>query len=116
MEHIFLPVENVSDFACYSVIDKDTIRAYKSMPAINSSSDYVDFFINSHYLEKEGNQTWGNWSQNLPSCISSSAISTDFYYRNDLPEVLVIFIILVVFVTYFPRKLLNVFYKRGFNL
>lgn len=116
MKHIFLPVENIGDFACYSVIDKDTIRAYKNRPALDSSSEYTDFYVNSHYLEKTGVQSWGNWQSNLPSCISSNSITNDFWYRNDLPDILIIFIILVVFVTYFPRKLLNVFYKRGFNL
>ena len=30
MKHIYLPIENVNDFACYTVQDKDTIRAYKT--------------------------------------------------------------------------------------
>lgn len=116
MEHIFLPVENVSDFACYSILDKDTIRAYRTMPALDSTSNYVDFFVNSHYLEKEGTQQWGQWTSSLPVCISNSAITNDIYYRNDLDSILIIFLCIVIFVTYFPRKLLNIFYKRGFNL
>ena len=116
MKHLYLPVDNVSDYACYTVQDKDTIRAYKTMPALDSSSDYVDFYINSHYLEKYGSQSWGQWQSYLPTCISSSSITNDIYYRNDLDSILVIFLCIVVFVTYFPRKLLNIFYKRGFNL
>ena len=116
MEHIFLPVDNVNDFACYSVLDKDTIRAYRTMPAIDSSSNYVDFYINSHYLQKEGSQSWGQWQSYLPTCISNSSITNDIYYRNDLDSILLIFLCIVVFVTYFPRKIINVFYKRGFNL
>lgn len=116
MEHIYLPIDSVSDFACYTIYDKDTIRAYKTTPAVDTSSDYVDFYINSHYLENEGTQSWGNWQSYLPTCISSSAITNDIYYRNDLDSILVIFLCIVVFVTYFPRKLLNIFYKRGFNL
>lgn len=116
MKHIYLPIENVNDFACYTVRDKDTIRAYKTMPSLNSSSDYVDFYINSHYLENKGTESWGQWQSYLPTCISSSSITNDIYYRNDLDSILVIFLCIVVFVTYFPRKLLNIFYKRGFNL
>ena len=54
MTNIYLPIDNVSDFACYSVYDKDTIRAYYTQPHIDSSSEYVDFFVNSHYLQKTG--------------------------------------------------------------
>lgn len=116
MKHIYLPIENLNDFACYTVEDKDTIRAYKTMPRLDSSSDYVDFYINSHYLEKEGTESWGQWQSYLPTCIISSSITNDIYYRNDLDSILVIFLCIIVFVTYFPRKLLNIFYKRGFNL
>lgn len=116
MKHIYLPIENVNDFACYTIKDKDTIRAYKTMPSIDSSSDYLDFYINSHYLDKEGTESWGQWGSYLPTCISTSSITNDIYYRNDLDSILVIFLCIVVFVTYFPRKLLNIFYKRGFNL
>ena len=45
MTNIYLPIDNVSDFACYSVYDKDTIRAYYTQPHIDSSSEYVDLSI-----------------------------------------------------------------------
>ena len=45
-----------------SVYDKETIRAYVQQPQLDSSSQYVDFYINSHYLQKTGTQTWGQWN------------------------------------------------------
>lgn len=112
MKNIFLPVDNVSDFACYSVVDKDTIRAYVNRPEINTTSNYVDFYINSHYLEKEGTQTWGSYTQYLPVCISSSAISNDIYYRNDLPDILIMFTIFSVFIFLIPIKLFLRLFRR----
>lgn len=112
MKNIYLPVDSVSDFECYSVLDKDTIRAYVNKPQINTSSNYVDFYINSHYLEKEGTQTWGSYTQYLPVCISSSAITTDFYYRNDMPQILVMFIILSIFVFLIPIKIFTRLFRR----
>ena len=112
MKNIYLPVDSVSDFACYSVLDKDTIRAYVNMPQLNTSSNYVDFYINSHYLEKEGTQTWGSYTQYLPICISSSAITTDFYYRNDMSQILVIFIILSIFIFLIPIKIFGRLFRR----
>ena len=112
MKNIFLPVDDISDFACYSVVDKDTIRAYVNRPQLNSSSNYVDFYINSHYLEKEGTQTWGSYTQYLPVCISSSAITNDFYYRNDLPGILFMFIIFSIFIFYIPIKVFLRLFRR----
>ena len=92
MDNIYLPIENVNDFACYSIYDKDTIRAYYTKPALDSSSNYVDFYINSHYLQKTGTQSWGQWNSSLPTCLSSDLITTDYYYRNDFPSILIKFI------------------------
>lgn len=112
MKNVYLPIDNVNDFACYSVLDKDTIRAFSSMPQINTSSNYVDFYINSHYLEKEGTQTWGSYVQYLPECISSDAITTDFYYRNDMSQILIMFIILCIFIFYIPIKVFLRLFRR----
>ena len=112
MKNVYLPIDNVNDFACYSVLDKDTIRAYSSRPQINTSSNYVDFYINSHYLEKEGTQTWGSHVAYLPECISSDAITTDFYYRNDMSQILIMFIILCIFIFYIPIKVFLRLFRR----
>lgn len=105
MEHIYLPIENVSDFACYVVRDKDTVRAYYSKPAINSNSDYVDFYVNSHYLSKTGNESWGQWTSNLPTCLSSSSITNDIEYRFDYFESLMLFVLLLFVLFWLPLKL-----------
>ena len=112
MKNIYLPVDSVSDFACYSVVDKDTIRAYSQRPQLNSSSNYVDFYINSHYLEKEGTQTWGSYIQYLPVCISENSITNDFYYRNDLPGILIIFTIFSIFIFLIPIKIFLRLFRR----
>lgn len=113
MSNIYLPINNVSDFACYSVYDKDTIRAYRDRPQIDSSSEYVDFFINSHYLQKTGIQSWGQWSNTLPTCISSNSITTDYYYRNDFADILLIFIIFAIVCIYLPFKLFSRIFRKG---
>lgn len=112
MDNIYLPVDNINEFDCYVIQDKDTIRAYKNMPNLNSTSDYVDFYINSHYLEKKGNQSWGNYSQYLPTCISSAAITNNFYYRNDFLDILLIFSIFVIFTIFLPIKVFGRLFRR----
>mgnify|MGYP006331623239 FL=1 len=113
MENIYLPICNVNDFACYSIYDKDTVRAYYTKPALDSSSNYVDFFINSHYLQKTGIQSWGQWNSSLPTCLSSDSITTDYYYRNDFPDILLIFIIFAIVGIYLPFKLISRIFRKG---
>lgn len=106
MNNVYLPVDNFNDFACYSVIDKDTIRAYRTTPQIDSSSEYVDFYINSHYLEKTGIQSWGQWSSTLPTCLPFNSFTNDFYYRNDFIYILLEFTIIALLCVYLPFKLI----------
>lgn len=113
MKNIYLPIDNVNDFACYSIYDKDTVRAYYTKPALDSSSDYVDFYINSHYLQKTGTQSWGQWNSSLPTCLASDSITTDYYYRNDFPDILLIFIIFAIFGIYLPFKLISRIFRKG---
>lgn len=116
MKKIYLPVDNVFDFACYSVYDKDTIRAYYSKPAYNSSSDYIDFYINSHYLEKTGIQTWGQSSYySLPQCLPQNSIVNDSFYRTDLFSSLIIFSLLTLIIFWIPLKLTYFRLFRRFN-
>lgn len=115
MEHIYLPIDNVGDFACYSVYDKDTIRAYKTKPAINSNSDYVDFFVNSHYLFKNGNQSWAQWNSTLPICLPTSSITNEIEYRFDYFESLALFVLLLFVLFWLPLKLTFFRLFRRFN-
>lgn len=113
MEHVYLPVDNVSDFACYTIQDKDTIRAYYTQPKLDSSSEYVDFYINSHYLEKTGSQSWGQWASTLPTCMATNSITNDYYYRNDFADILSIFFIISLVCVYLPFKLFSRIFRKG---
>lgn len=112
MDTIYLPINSTSDYSCYTVRDKDTIRAYKTRPSINSNSDYVDFYVNSHYLQKTGNESWGNWNSNLPVCIDSNLITNDFEYRTDFADIMIIFFIFAIFIYYLPIKLFSRVLRR----
>ena len=113
---IYVPYENVSDYACYVVYDKDTIRAYIQTPQISSTSDYRDFYINSHYIYRQGSQTWGNYNPNLTTCLSTSQITNDFYYRNDLSDILVCFFIISLVCVYFPYKIFSRAFGRWLKI
>ena len=112
MKNIYLPVNNFNAFACYSVIDKDTIRAYRTQPQIDSSSEYVDFYINSHYLQKTGTQSWSYYTEYLPTCIDKNSITNNYYYRNDFTSSLFIFTIFAIFGIMIPIKIFVRLFRR----
>lgn len=109
-------VPNLSDYACVYLKDKDTLRAYKQQPNFNSTSEYVDYYVNSHYLFTQGTQEWGNstYYNSLPVCLNSEKLTNDFYYRNDFASILFIFIVFAIVILYFPIKIWSrIFKKKG---
>lgn len=97
-------------YSCYVVLDKDTIRAYHEVPTYQSSVAYTDFYINSHYLTNTGVQRFYN--DYSIDCLDSSTLTTDFYYRNDLSDILLSFLIIVIIIFGIPYYLLKKFFRR----
>lgn len=113
---IYVPFENITDFKCYTIYDKDTIRAYVQTPQIGGSSNYTDYYVNSHYLSRNGTQQWGQYTQSLPVCVDTNKITNDFYYRNDLSNILTIFLILCIFCVFIPYKIFSRAFGRWFKV
>lgn len=111
MSKVYVPLSDIDDFACYSVFSSDVIRADYDVPRVNSSSDYIDYYINSHYLEKKGSQTWGSYNSNLPVCIDKAEITNFYGYRNDFAEILIISLILIGVCWFIVSKLIKTLLK-----
>lgn len=109
MTKIYIPVENVSDYKCYELINQDTIRVYLDTPVYNQNIRHKDIYINSHYLESNVSTTWywyNNESSksNLPVCINTDNITNKVEYSNDFCDSLIITFILLIICFYFPYK------------
>lgn len=115
MTKIYLPLEEGQHYACYVVYDKDTIRAYSTTPTYNNSSYFTDYFINSHYLSRDGYQTWGQYG-NLPTCLDNSLITNDFYYRNDIADILISTFIIFIICVWMPLKLFTRIFGRWLKI
>ena len=98
-----MPQDNTYN-KCYVVQNEEVIRVYDRKPSYNVSYNYRDYFIKSDYIFKDGTGTWSQYST-LPTCLSDSIITNDFYYRQDITSILVIFSIFVIFTIYLPIKL-----------
>lgn len=108
---IFVP-ETTTYNKCYVVQSEGVIRGYDTYPRNNVSYNYRDYYINSSYIYRDGNGSWSQYTT-LPTCLSDSVITNDFYYRQDLPNILVMFLIINVFGIYLPIKIFSKLFRKG---
>lgn len=106
MSKIYVPELNNS--YCVVVYNHNTLRVYNTTPEINQSTNYTDYFINSHYLSKTGSEVLTSGV----TCLSVADLTTDVYYRNDFDSILVIFFILLLICFYFPYRIISRFFGR----
>lgn len=96
---------------CAYIYSSDIIRVYASQPRQNATISYKDYYIKSSYIYNDGSTTFSQYST-LPTCINSSRITTDVYYRNDFPEILFLFIGLAFVCLWVPWRLYLRIFRR----
>lgn len=96
---------------CAYIYNSDIIRVYDTVPQSGRTIAYKDYYIKSSYIYNEGSTTFSNYST-FPSCIASSRITTDIYYRNDLPSILIIFFAFVIIGILLPLKIFMRMFRR----
>lgn len=104
-------VPNYVSTNCAYIYNSDIIRVYDTVPQSGRTIAYKDYYIKSSYIYNEGSTTFSNYST-LPSCIASSRITTDIYYRNDLPSILIIFFAFVIIGILLPLKIFMRMFRR----
>lgn len=104
---LYIPSTN---YPCIVVQNHDTIRAYHTTPTLNSTTQYTDYFVNSHYMKQEGSTTWNQYST-LPSC-NVETFTDNVYYRNDFDSILIIFFIILLVCFYFPYRIISRMFGR----
>lgn len=106
-------VPDLENYKCYIVRDTNTLRAYKQIPQRNTEIEYRDYYINSHYLYQDGTQSFGNYTSTyLPVCLNSENLTDSVYYRNDISDILIVFIIMCIFCFYIPLKVFMRLFRR----
>lgn len=90
-------VPNLENYKCVVVRSEQVIRAYKEVPTNNSTIDYDDYFIQSNYISQNGQQTFSNYTT-LPTCISNSNLTEDWFYMVDSYQIFVSIICLLVII------------------
>lgn len=103
---IYVPTK---DYNCYTVLDKDTIRAYHTAPYQDTTVEYTDYYVNSHYMTKEGTQ---RFTYTIPACMDKDLLTTEVYYRNDFDNILVIFMVMFIICIVIPWSIFCKLFRR----
>lgn len=104
-------VPDKENYKCFVVRSEDVIRAYEYIPTKNSEVNYRDYYYNSNYLYNDGVQSFSQYAT-LPTCLDNNNVTTNVYYRNDLPDILIIFMVLCIFGIYIPLKIFMRLFRR----
>lgn len=99
-------VPDTENYSCFVVRSENVIRAYTQVPKNNTTIRYRDYYYNSNYLYNDGEQSFSQYTT-LPVCLSNDLITDDFYYRNDFPDILIMFFILSFFILFIPYKIFS---------
>lgn len=94
-------------YECYTFKDNNTIRAYESSPIVGTDINYIDYYTDNHYNSQIGVET----ILEPPICIAS--ITDNIYYRNDIVDILILFLIFAFFGLFIPFKVFMRLFKRG---
>lgn len=105
---VYVPDYDITN--CAYVHNNNTIRVYDSIPVQGRTIDYTDYYFNSHYMSVHGTTTFNNYST-LPTCISDDDITTNFYYRTDIADIVFLFIAFVGINYLLISKLVKQFFR-----
>lgn len=108
-DKVYIPTYNNNN--CAYIYNSDVIRVYESHPTQNSTINYKDYYIKSQYIYNEGT-TYFNQYSTIPTCLNSSRITTDIYYRNDIAQILIIFIIMAICCFVVPWRIFVRLFRR----
>lgn len=104
-------IPNYSTGNCANLRNGDVIRVYERKPTTNSDVNYIDYYINSHYVNISGIQHFATTSS-IPDCIDNNSITDNVFYRFDIASILITFIILLIICLYFPYKIFSRLFGR----
>lgn len=107
---IYVP-DNLLYDSCYSFVDSNTLRIYDRVPQLELGANYVDVYINSHYLVSQSNAI--SFIQTQPVCLSSDKITHNWIYRNDLADILTSVACLSIFIYIIIFMPIKAFFKGG---
>lgn len=106
MAKVYLPTE-LYDKPC-KVVNNDYIRVYTN----SNYTAWTDVYFKSDYLLKSGIT---NYSQNV-TCDNLNTYTDNVFYRYDLSNILIIFLVLCIFCFWLPYRIVGRAFGRWFRI
>lgn len=105
MATIYLPSEYLNK-PCYQV-NSNYIRVFETTYN-NSSNTIYDIYINQDYQVRQGSANYNSSTV----CDHINTYTDDFYYRTDMPQILLMFFIFCIFIFVLPLKIFLRMFRR----
>lgn len=106
---IYLP-EAYLNKPCY-IVNNGYIRVYDTIHT-NYQNVVYDIYVNQNYQVKKSTASYNSSIQ----CDVLNTYTSDFYYRNDLADILIIFFIISIIIFYLPFKIVSRFCGRWLKI
>lgn len=90
---LYVPTYNNNN--CVVLSNQEVVRVYSSRPTTNSTISYTDYYIRSHYISNSGVASFSQYTT-IPTCRTD--ITTNWYYRQDLTDILMCFMLITLFI------------------
>lgn len=115
MGKLYLPIE-VNENQCPVVVSDGHIRVYNSIPNGSSQTNvqYWDFYVRENYLESTSTTNFSSYTNY--NCLDSEQFTTDFWYRPDIWQSLICFVIIGGIGIYLPYKIISRLFGRWLKI
>lgn len=103
---LFLPIE-VSNTQCAVVVSDGHIRVYDKIPNGTTQNNvrYWDFYVRENYLQTTSTTNYSSYTSY--QCMDNTQFTTDFWYRPDIWQSLLCFVIIGGIGIYLPYKIIS---------
>lgn len=103
-------VPNYEDYNCAYLSSSNMLRVYDSVPQSGRTIYYREYAIDNHYVYRDGSTTFSQYST-LPTCLLDDEVTTNFYYRTDIADIVFLFLAFVGINYILISKLIKLFFR-----
>jgi len=111
---IYLPRE-ITTQNCAYIVSEEVIRVYDTKPTTTGNYTYTEYFPNFDYNYRTGTSTFSQYST-FPTCLPVNQFTSNYWYRIDIMNIVVIVFIMLIVCFLFPFKLLSRIMGRWLKL
>ena len=102
-------VPNYNSNMCVYITNNQQMRVYPKKPSNGDTLTLKIYYPNGHYMYYENTQSFNSTtaSQTRELCLPDSQLTNNVFYRLDIHDILVTFLIISIFGFYIPYKILS---------